>query len=89
MGSLEQRFLYFVFMDTEVNSCYHDTPGRLANAIYMVLLGSSLSLSRLQLAVLTFVLLFQFFLQLLIPEFHILQHFLGEVTCVCFLMFQY
>lgn len=33
-----------------------------------------------------FLLMFQFFLQLLILEFHVLQHFLGELTCV---MFQY
>lgn len=36
-----------------------------------------------------FLLMFQFFLQLLILEFHVLQHFLEELTCVCFLMFQY
>lgn len=72
MGSFEQDFLYFVFMDTEGNSCYHGIPGRFGNAIYLVLLGSSLSLSRLQLAVLTFLLMFQLFLHLLMLEFHVL-----------------
>lgn len=89
MGSLEQGFLYFVFTDKGANSCYHDILCGLANVIYLVLLGSSLSLSRLQQAVLTFLLMFQFFLQWLILKFHLLQHFLGELTCVCFLMFQY
>lgn len=78
-----------IFMDREANSCYHDIPGRLANAIYLVLLGSSLSLSRLQLAVLTCL---SFDVSTVFATVNSwISHtsaFLGRVDCVCFLMFR-